>query len=79
MFYHGQYEELLKKAKRVNATAEDRLNLCEWINRYDSSSWTGYEYFLSEGEYLRPIYIGVGEPDKDGDYAQYEYVDAVFC
>lgn len=41
------------------------------------SEWNGETYTVREdGREIsyRPIYVGVGEPDDDGDYAEYEMV-----
>lgn len=73
MYYH--FKELREKALSKTATVEDRLNLVEWCSRYDLS-WNGECYNILDGLYLYPIYQGVGEPDDDGDFLQYEVVDA---
>lgn len=78
MYYHEQYNELLQKAKSETATAEDRVNLCNWLNKCDPNRWTTITY-LWGGVFIEPIFAGVGEPNENGWYDQYELVDAVFC
>lgn len=72
-----QYEELKERAMRFDATQQDRLNLLKWFEQYGSCYWNGEEYALENGYGLKPIYKGIGEADEDGDYEEYEVVDAI--
>ena len=70
------YKELVEKATAFGATKEDKLNLFDWFDRYGIDYWRGEYYAMEDGTRLYPIYQGVGEQDEDGDFDDYEVVDA---
>lgn len=73
----GQYDyEELKKEALTKDDKESRMNLYKWFDRYGSNYWNGEVYEIDKDHNLKPIYQGVGEPDEDGDYEEYEVVDA---
>ena len=75
------FAELLEKARSSDSTADDRLNLFHWMERYGSSSWNGECYDVSpsdipSGAYgynLYPIYNEI--EDEDGGI-EYVLIDA---
>lgn len=72
------YQELKEKAMSPEATKEDRIELFKWFEHNDNGRyWNGEEYALEDGDGLKPIWKGVGEADEDGDYEEYELVDAI--
>ena len=70
------YKELAEKATAYGATKEDRINLFNWFECYGRDYWNGEHYTMENGVRLCPIYQGVGEPDADGGFDDYEIVDA---
>lgn len=71
------YQELKEKAMRPEATKEDRVALVLWLERNIQVMYNGEAYPLEDGQSIEPIWKGVGEPDEDGDYKEYEIVDAI--
>ena len=70
------YNELKEKATAFGATKEDRINLFNWFECYGRDYWNGEHYVMGNGARLCPIYEGVGEPDEDGCFDDYEVADA---
>lgn len=50
------YTNLYLKAKQKDATEADRLKLLEWCEQYDTESWNGESYRLTNRESLKPLY-----------------------
>lgn len=50
------FEDLYAAANRFEATAEDRMKLCSWMETYDMDSWNGECFNLGDGRSLYPIY-----------------------
>ena len=72
-----EYEELYGKAIAENSTAEDRVGLFRWMERYDMRSWNGEEFSLRNGRSLRPVYNTIF--DEDGEIYEIEVIDAVIA
>lgn len=70
------YQELKEKAMRSDATKEDRLALLKWFEHNYQGIYNGEHYPLEDGYSIKPIYAPVGEPDEDGDYEEWELIDA---
>lgn len=74
------YEKLYNLMKKNWGKQKYVDALGEWFSMFGDNDWNGEVYIVTDPktgkeEYsLRPIYEGVGEPDKDGDYEYYEIV-----
>lgn len=70
------YQELLEKAEKDNSTVEDRIELFKFFEKNCNILWNGECYRIDKNRDLYPVYKPVGEPDEDGDYMDWELVDA---
>lgn len=68
------YAELREKALASGATAEDRINLFYWMERYNMRAWNGECFDIDEGLSLYPVYNIFY--DEDGEIDDLELVDA---
>lgn len=75
MVNYYDYEELKNKAleKRDKQSIMDLYN---WFSRYGNDFYNGECYSIDKELNLYPIWSGVGEPDEDGDYEEYEVISA---
>lgn len=70
------YNELKEKATASGATKEDRLNLLYWFESFGRDYWHFDHYAMENDIRLFPVWEGIGEPDEDGEFWNYELVDA---
>lgn len=57
------FEDLYAAATRFEATAEDRINLYNWMESFDMDSWNGECFDLGNGRSIYPIY-----EEQDDDF-----------
>ena len=68
------YAELREKALSAESTAEDRIELFDWMENYDMRAWNGEYFDIDEGLRLYPVY-DITE-DEDGEILEMTLIDA---
>ena len=70
------YSTLVENYKNAT-TQQDKQNCLDclgvWFREFGSCYWNGEFYTCKElNGNIRPVYVGVGEPDEDGGFLEYE-------